>query len=413
MDTLALILAGGRGSRLDILSEKRVKPSVPFAGKFRIIDFALSNCSNSGIYNVDILTQYLPLSLNEHIGVGKPWDMDRRDSHVTLLQPHNDWYKGTADSVRKNLNLLYETKADYILILSGDHIYKMDYSKLIAFHKEKKAELTIACKVVSLEEATRFGIMMADENLKVVDFVEKPAQPKSDLASMGIYVFNKKTLIDLLENNDDIDDLDFGKHLIPSMIGGGSVYAYKFFDYWMDVGTYDSYLEANLELIETVDKIQLDMYDENWKIYTKSEDMPAVKIGSKAHISQALLSNGAIIAGDVTRSVISPGVIIHPNAKVSNSVILNETIIKSGAVIDHAIIDKNTIIGENVMIGSLENIANIERPDLLSSGISVLGKNVIVPDNLVIGKNVRIFSKVDLREYKQKTISSGLTIKKE
>ena len=412
METLALILAGGRGSRLDILSEKRVKPSVPFAGKFRIIDFTLSNCSNSGIYNVDILTQYLPLSLNEHIGSGKPWDMDRRDSHVTLLQPHEDWYNGTADSIRKNLHILYESDAKYVLILSGDHIYKMDYRKLIDFHKEKNAELTIACKVVPISEASRFGIMEANENGLVERFVEKPKEPKSDLASMGIYVFNRETLINLLENNNDIDDLDFGKHIIPSMIGGSSVYAYKFFDYWKDVGTYDSYLEANLELIETVDKIELDMYDPNWKIYTRSEDMPAVKIGSKAQIKQALLSNGSIIAGDVTRSVISPGVVIHPTAKVINSVILNNTVIYPGAVIENAIIDKNCVIGENTHIGCFENVPNKARPELLSKGITVLGKGVKVKENSLIGKNVRIFSNIDLGKLGITKVDSGETIER-
>ena len=413
MKTLAIILAGGRGSRLDILSEKRVKPSVPFAGKYRIIDFTLSNCSNSGIYNVDILTQYLPLSLNEHIGAGKPWDMDRRDSHVTLLQPHSEWYNGTADAIRKNLHCLYQSDADYVLILSGDHIYKMDYRKLIDFHVEKNAEITIACKVVPLEEASRFGIMEADETQKVVRFVEKPKQPKSDLASMGIYVFNRLKLIELLEGNDDIEDLDFGGHIIPQMISSGKVYAYKFYDYWKDVGTYDSYLKANLELIETVDKIQLDMYDPNWKIYTRSEDMPAVKIGSKAKINQALLSNGAIIAGEVTRSVISPGVIVHPTAKVFNSVILNNTEIKAGAVIENAIIDKNCVIGENARIGEFENIPNKEKPSLLSSGITVLGKGVVVGDNTKIGKNVRIFPGINLEQRKLNVVQSGETIVKE
>lgn len=413
MKTLAIILAGGRGSRLDILSEKRVKPSVPFAGKYRIIDFTLSNCCNSGIYDVDILTQYLPLSLNEHIGAGKPWDMDRRDSHVTLLQPHSEWYNGTADAIRKNLHCLYESNADYVLILSGDHIYKMDYRKLIDFHKEKNAEITIACKVVPIEEASRFGIMEADETQKVVRFVEKPKVPKSDLASMGIYVFNRLKLIELLENNDDIPDLDFGGHIIPQMIDSGKVYAYKFFDYWKDVGTYDSYLKANLELIETVDKIELDMYDPNWKIYTRSEDMPAVKIGSKAKIKQALLSNGAIIAGEVTRSVISPGVTIHPTAKVINSVILNDTEIRAGAVVENAIIDKHSVIKENAVIGAFDNIPNKDKPSLLSTGITVLGKRVVVGKGTVIGKNVRIFSNVDLEKKGITKVDSGETILKD
>ena len=413
METLALILAGGRGSRLDILSEKRVKPSVPFAGKFRIIDFTLSNCSNSGIYNVDILTQYLPHSLNEHIGSGKPWDMDRRDSHVNLLQPHADWYNGTAASIRKNMNILYESDAKYVLILSGDHIYKMDYRKLIDFHKEHNALVTIACKVVPLSDASRFGIMEANDDGMVTKFVEKPKEPKSDLASMGIYVFNREKLIELLESHDDIEDLDFGKHIIPAMIESNSVYAYKFFDYWKDVGTYDAYLEANLELIETVDKIQLDMYDPSWKIYTRSEDMPAVKIGSKAVIKQALLSNGSIIAGEVTRSVISPGVIVHPTAKVSNSVILNNTVIEEGAVIENCIIDKDCIIGKNAVLGTFDNIPNKERPDLLSSGITVLGKGVKVSPNSKIGKNVRIFSRVDLAKLNINKVESGETLKKE
>ena len=410
METLALILAGGRGSRLDILSEKRVKPSVPFAGKFRIIDFALSNCCNSGIYNVLVLTQYLPQSLNEHIGSGRPWDMDRRDSHITLLQPHADWYNGTADSVRKNLHLVEETDCKYVLILSGDHVYKMDYSKMIDYHKKMGAKLTIACKVVPLEEASRFGIMEADKTGKVVNFVEKPKEPKSDLASMGIYVFDKDLLVELLKSNDNIDDLDFGKHIIPSLIPTGNVYAYKFFDYWKDVGTYDSYLESNLELIETVDKIQLDMYDPNWKIYTRSEDMPAAKIGSKAVIHQALLSNGSIIAGNVTRSVISPGVDIAPGAVVENSVILNNTKIKSGAIIRNAIIDKNCIIGENAIIGDGENIPNKDRPDLLKSGITVLGKGVKVPSSMKIGKNVRISGGKDLSLLNIESVESGSSI---
>ena len=413
METLALILAGGRGSRLDILSEKRVKPSVPFAGKFRIIDFTLSNCSNSGIYNVDILTQYLPHSLNEHIGSGKPWDMDRRDSHVNLLQPHADWYNGTADSIRKNMNVLYESDAKYVLILSGDHIYKMDYRKLIDFHKEHNAEITIACKVVPMSDASRFGIMEADKNGMVTGFVEKPKNPKSDLASMGIYVFNREKLIDLLESHDDIEDLDFGKHIIPSMIDSNNVYAYKFFDYWKDVGTYDAYLEANLELIETVDKIQLDMYDPNWKIYTRSEDMPAVKIGSKAVINQALLSNGSIIAGEVKRSVISPGVIVNPTARVINSVILNNTVIEAGAVVENCIIDKNCVIGKNSKIGFGDNIPNKERPELLSSGITVLGKGVKVKEDSIIGKNVRIFSRIDLDKLNITKVESGETLQKE
>jgi glucose-1-phosphate adenylyltransferase len=411
METLALILAGGRGSRLDILSENRVKPSVPFAGKYRIIDFTLSNCSNSGIFNIAILTQYLPFSLNDHIGSGKPWDLDRRDSKVTLLQPHSDWYNGTADAVRKNIHYLEQSNPKYVLILSGDHIYKMDYRKMIDQHIRSKAVLTIAAKVVDLSEASRFGILEADENNRIHHFVEKPKVPTSNLASMGIYVFNADVLLEQLRNN-TIPDLDFGSHIIPGMIKESPVYAFKFYDYWKDVGTYDSYLESNLELIETVDKIPLDMYDKNWKIYTKSEELPAVKVGSKAVIRQALLSNGSIVAGIVERSVLSPGVIIHPLAKVKNSILLNNVEVKAGAIVENCIIDKSTIIGENAMVGFGEDFTpNIEHPDLLQNGITVLGKHLHVPKNMVIGRNCRIFTTSQLDKIEDNLIPSGSTIR--
>ncbi|MBN2540139.1 MAG: NTP transferase domain-containing protein [Bacilli bacterium] len=412
MKILALILAGGRGSRLDILSENRVKPSVPFAGKYRIIDFTLSNCANSYIYDIAILTQYLPFSLNDHIGSGKPWDLDRRDTKVTLLQPHEAWYEGTADAVRKNIHYIEQVNPDLVLILSGDHIYKMDYRKMIKQHIEKNAVLTVGCNVIEPEEAFRFGMMATDDQLRVTDFVEKPKQTDLTLASMGIYVFNRDVLMDWLKNNDDIEDLDFGKHIIPGMIKDNPVYAYKFFGYWKDVGTYDSYLETNLGLIETVDKIQLDMYDKKWKIYTRSEELPAVKIGSKATIRQALLSNGSIVAGHVERSVLSPGVVVHPLAKVTNSILLNDVVIKAGAVIDHCIIDKHTVIENNAMIGFGDDFTpNEERPDLLSNGITVLGKSIVVPKNMVIGRNCRIFNSADLSKVKNNTIYSGTTLK--
>ena len=411
MKILALILAGGRGSRLDILSEKRVKPSVPFAGKYRIIDFALSNCTNSHIYDIAILTQYLPFSLNDHIGSGKPWDLDRRDTKVTLLQPHNAWYNGTADAVRKNIHYIEQVNPDVVLILSGDHIYKMDYRKMINFHKEKGAELTVGCNVIEPEEAHRFGMLAADSDLLVKEFIEKPKNTDLTLASMGIYVFNTDTLLKMVKDN-AIEDLDFGKHIIPSMINEYPVYAYKFHGYWKDVGTYDSYLETNLGLIETVDKIKLDMYDPKWKIYTRSEELPAVKIGSKASIKQALLSNGAIVAGTVERSVLSPGVVVHPFAKVTNSILLNDVEVQAGAIIDNCIIDKHSVIEEGAMVGFGEDYTpNQERPDLLENGITVIGKRVTVPKNMVIGRNCRIFNTADLTILKDKIIYSGSTIR--
>ena len=366
METLAIILAGGRGSRLDILSERRSKPAVPFGGKFRIIDFALSNCTNSGIFQIGILTQYLPLSLNEHIGVGKPWDLDRRDSFVTLLQPNNSWYEGTADAIRKNLEFVKRYASKYVLILSGDHIYKMDYSKMIEQHKKTGADLTIAAKIVPLEEASRFGILETDETLRIQKFVEKPKEPKSNKASMGIYVFSTQALIDAIESHPDINDLDFGMHIIPDMINNKKVYAYEYYDYWKDVGTYDSYLEANLELCHDT---ALDLYDPNWKIYTKSEDLPPVKVGENAKISTSLISNGCKIDGIVEESVLSPGVVVGKGSIVKHSVILNDVVIGDNCKIEDTIIDKNTVIGDNSVIGTGNDMTpNKDNPKVLSSG---------------------------------------------
>jgi len=407
MKVQAFILAGGRGSRLDILSEKRVKPAVPFAGKYRIIDFTLSNCANSGIYEIGILTQYLPFSLNEHIGSGKPWDMDRRDTQLSLMQPHKEWYKGTADALKQNIEALKRSKADLVLILSGDHIYKMDYRKMIDHHTQQDATLTIAVQPVPHEDISRFGILETDASSKITAFLEKPKTATSNLASMGIYVFNKDALIEALETFEE-EDLDFGKHIIPAYVQTKKCVAYTFSDYWKDVGTYDAYLEANLELTETVDKIPLDMYDANWKIYTRSEDMPAVKVGSKASIKQALISNGSIIAGHVEKSVISPGVIIHPTAVVRHSVILNNTVIEEGAVIDHAIIDKNVIVRKNAIIGQgPSEIPNQDKPDILSSGLNVIGKGVIVESGAVIERNCRIFPDHVVKG----TLKAGSTLK--
>ncbi len=411
MKILALILAGGRGTRLDILSEDRVKPSVPFAGKYRIIDFTLSNCTNSYIYDIAILTQYLPFSLNDHIGSGKPWDLDRRDTKVTLLQPHSSWYNGTADAVKKNIHYIEQRKPDIVLILSGDHIYKMNYRKMIEAHVKNKADLTIGCNVIEPKDAFRFGMLKTDKDLRVTEFVEKPKVTDLTLASMGIYVFNTDILLKYL-NEMDNENLDFGKHVIPEMLKKDKLFAYKFYGYWKDVGTYDAYLETNLGLIETVDKIQLDMYDPTWKIFTRSEELPSVKIGSKASIKQALISNGSIVAGTVERSVISPGVIVHPLATVKNSVILNDVEIMPGAIVENCIIDKHTIIGENAMVGFGEDYTpNEEKPELLSSGITVIGKHQKVPKNMVIGRNCRIFNSAKLDDIKDNIIQSGSTLR--
>ena len=409
METLALILAGGRGSRLDILSEKRSKPAVPFGGKFRIIDFALSNCTNSGIFQIGILTQYLPLSLNEHIGVGKPWDLDRRDSFVTLLQPNNSWYEGTADAVRKNLEFVKRYASKYVLILSGDHIYKMDYSKVIEQHKKTGADLTICAKIVPIDEASRFGILETDDQLRIEKFVEKPKEPKSNKASMGIYVFSTDALIEAIESHPDIQDLDFGKHIIPDMIHNKKVYAYEFYDYWKDVGTYDSYVEANLELCHDV---ALDLYDPKWKIYTRTEDLPPVKVGADANISTSLISNGCRIDGTVEESVLSPGVVVGKGSTVKHSIILNDVVIGENCHIEDTIIDKETVIGNNSKIGYGNDLTpNKDNPKVLSSGLNVIGKKLILPEGLEIERNVRIFSSMNHKEINVKHLKSGETLK--
>jgi glucose-1-phosphate adenylyltransferase len=408
METLALILAGGKGSRLDILSNRRSKPAMPFAGKFRIIDFTLSNCTQSGIYDIGILTQYLPLSLNEHIGSGKPWDLDRRDSSVTLLQPHNYWYLGTADAVLKNLEFIDRRKPHYVLILSGDHIYKMDYRKMIAMHKEKNARLTIATQPVPFEDVSRFGIMSVGENDEIIDFKEKPKTSNSNLASMGIYLFDLDLLKEVLLNVKR-DDLDFGHHIIPHLIKSThqEVFAYRFDDYWQDVGTYDSYLETNLSMAK--DQVGLDLYDPTWKVFTKSEDLPPVKVGLNARIQQSLVSNGSVIEGEIINSVISPGVRIGKGSVVKDSVILNNVIIGDNVIIEKAILDKRVVVGRGTHIGYGDDMtANIEKPDLLKSGITVIEKGAIIPGNLKIGRNCRIFRTSNLD---QEVVKSGSTCK--
>ena len=392
MEILAMILAGGRGSRLDILSEKRVKPSVPFAGKFRIIDFALSNCSNSGIYDVALLTQYLPLSLNEHIGSGKPWDFDRRDSSITMLQPHEGpggsaWYQGTADAIRQNIEFI-KTK------------------------NPNGAELTVAAQPVPIEEASRFGIFEVDENKQILDFQEKPAEPRSNLASMGIYIFNTDALLEYLERLEN-QDLDFGKHVIPSMIKEDrKVFVHCYDSYWMDVGTYDSYLAANLDLIKKSEEVGIDLYDTGWKIYTRSEDLAPARIGETGSSQNSLISNGCKIEGTVQNSVLGPGVTVRKGATIRNSIVFSGTYIDENTHLDTVIVDKKVYIGKNSFIGHGEaKVPNYEKPDVLSSGITVIGKGAVIPEGALIGKNVRIFGEVKLNE-NNKYVPVGETVKK-
>jgi glucose-1-phosphate adenylyltransferase len=390
-----MIMAGGAGTRLSVLSEERSKPAVPFAAKYRIIDFTLSNCVNSGIYNVAVLTQYRPHSLNQHIGIGKPWDLDRARGGVRLLQPYqaragNQWYGGTADAVFRNLDYLREQRADAVLILSGDHIYKMDYRPMLRFHQEMNADLTVGVMRVPLEETDRFGIMQVDDEQRITAFFEKPkSRDKGTLASMGIYVFDTLVLAERLElGSRDHPDLDFGKHVIPSMIQEDyRVCAYAFGGYWVDVGTVQSYWETNLALLSP--EPTLDLYDTRWVIHTQSQERPPVKIGLQGHIALSLVANGCTIRGLVEHSVLSPGVYVSPEAIVRDSIVLNDSWIGPGAILDHVIVDKDVVIGANTRLGDGDDRApNHAEPDRLFTGISVVGKGAHIPANFRVGRNV-------------------------
>ncbi|MEG0615444.1 MAG: glucose-1-phosphate adenylyltransferase [Oscillospiraceae bacterium] len=385
-ECVAMLLAGGQGSRLYALTQDMAKPAVPYGGKYRIIDFPLSNCINSGIDTVGVLTQYQPLVLHDYIGNGQPWDLDKIHGGVHSLPPFQtalgaQWYKGTANAIYQNISFIERYDPEYVIILSGDHIYKMDYSEMLEFHKKKEADCTIAVLNVSLDEASRFGIMTADENGIITDFTEKPAEPKSTLASMGIYVFNwdklKKYLVD--NENDTEASKDFGKNIIPTMLADNQkMVAFPFEGYWKDVGTIDSLWEANMDLLDP--NTQLDLYDPTWKICSRNPIMPPQYIGTSATVQNSMISEGCEINGDLDFSVIFTGVTIERGATVHDSIIMPGSVIKSGAVIEYAIIGEDSVIGENAIVGA--------RPESISNknewGITVVGHNVTVSDDTKI-----------------------------
>lgn len=413
--TVAMVLAGGAGTRLDILSKHRAKPAVPFAGKYRIIDFVLSNCVNSNIYTVGVLTQYLPRSLSEHIGIGRPWDLDRSFGGVTLLPPYQRsngrWYVGTANAIYQNLNYVHDCKADNVLILAGDHVYKMNYQKMIRQHEDSDADVTIGVKEVDINVASSFGILSADEDGNVTEFEEKPKNPKSTLASQGIYIFKYDVLKKLLlEQCGPNGKSDFGKDIIPSMIGSYTCKVHECKGYWKDVGTIDQYWKTNLEFIS--DHTPVDLYEENFKVHTKSEERPPVKFIGEGRSKDSLLSNGCVVKGYVENSVLSPGVIIEEGAIVKNSIIFNDTRIKAGAVVEKSIIDKKAVIGKNCQIGVGEDLTpNFEKPDRLTTGINLIGKFVQIPDNVIIERNCRVISKVEEIDFVgRKHLHSGETL---
>jgi len=416
-EIMALLLAGGQGSRLGILTKNTAKPAVRFGGKYRIIDFPLSNCINSGIDTVGVLTQYQPLMLNQHIGIGIPWDLDRKSGGVTILAPHvkggeemGEWFMGTANAIYHNLEYIDRYDPEYVLILSGDHIYKMDYSKMLEFHKENNCTATIAVLEVSIEEASRFGIMNTLGDDKIYEFEEKPKNPKSNLASMGIYIFTWKKLREvLIEDNKIHSNSDFGLHIIPKMLADGEIlYAYRFNDYWKDVGTIESYWQANMELIKTVP--EFNFYDKFWKIYTNTENQPPQYVAKGAKLQRSIASEGCEIYGEVYSSVLGPDVTVKAGAVIKDSIIMENVMIEENAVIDRCIIDRSCIIGKNTIIGQGDNIPNENKPNIYNTGITVIGENSVVPSDVQIGKNCVIFGETTADNYPGGKIVSGESI---
>ena len=407
---MAVILAGGEGERLSILSQERAKPAVPFGGKYRIIDFTLSNCVNSDIDDVVVLTQYNPRSLNDHIGLGRPWDLDRNHGGVKLLQPYiargrvAEWYRGTADAVLRNLNVIEHDAADTVLVLAGDHIYKMDYQPFVAAHRRKRADVTIAVRRVPLAEASRMGILALDENDRVTEWQEKPKQPKSDLASMGVYVFSKKTLRRWLSE----DRVDFGANVIPAMLDAGArVFGYRYNGYWQDVGTIQSFWEANMALL--ADDPELDLYDKDWIIHTRSEERAPAKVGPTAQVHRSLISHGCVIDGTVVNSVLSPGVRVGVGAVVRDSIVMFDSVIRSGAVVDRSILDKEVVVGQGAIVGDgpFDDRPNKQEPGRLNTGITVVGKHAVIPRGTRVGRNVRVAADVRSSDFVKRVIRSG------
>jgi len=408
---IAMLLAGGQGSRLGVLTSKVAKPAVSFGGKYRIIDFPLSNCINSGIDTVGVLTQYQPLRLNSHIGIGIPWDLDRNIGGVTVLPPYekssnSEWYTGTANAIYQNLDYMEQYNPEYVIILSGDHIYKMDYEVMLDFHKANKADITIASMPVPIEEAHRFGIVITDEDNQIVDFEEKPKHPRSNLASMGIYIFNWKLLKDVLIKLKDQSNCDFGMHIIPHCFKENKrIFAYEYNGYWKDVGTLGSYWEANMELIDIIPVFNL--YEEFWRIYTKSDTLPPQYICASSKIERSIISEGCDICGEVYNSIIGAGVKIHKGAIIKDSIIMKGTEIKEGSRIYKSIIAENVVIEGDCEIGVGEELPSKLDDRIYSFGLAVIGENSYIPKNVMIGKNVAISGITSLSDYPEGVLKSG------
>jgi glucose-1-phosphate adenylyltransferase len=409
---LAVILAGGTGERLSILSEERAKPAVPFAGKYRIIDFTLSNCVNSGVHNIIVLTQYQPVSLIEHIGVGAPWGLVPPDRNIRLLQPYlareqgHNWYKGTADAVFQNLDRIEYDSVQEVLILSGDHVYKMDYSDMLEFHREKQADVTLAVTRMPQEELHRFGTVVINDNARVIRFQEKVKQPQSNLVSMGVYIFNTGILRQWLEGR---SGHDFGRNVFPRMVKKGNIFGYVFDGYWRDIGTVESFWQANMEILAVSQSF---LSDTDWPIYTNELKVPPTKVGDNATVSNCLLSAGCRIDGHIEHSIISPGVYVAEGALVKDSVVMNDTQIGRNCFIEHAILDKEILVESDACVGFGDEYAvNYSKPAVLNTGISLVGKRSVVPAGYKIGRNCIIYDNIIASDFPHSEVKSGDTIK--
>ena len=415
-EMIAMLLAGGQGSRLGVLTSRVAKPAVAFGGKYRIIDFPLSNCINSGVDTVGVLTQYQPLRLNTHIGIGIPWDLDRNVGGVSVLPPYEkvgktEWYTGTAHAIYQNLAYMESFHPDYVLILSGDHIYKMDYEVMLDYHKAHKADVSIAVMPVPQEEASRFGIVVTDDDGRIVEFQEKPEQPRSNLASMGIYIFTWEALKEALLTLSEQSNCDFGKHVIPYCHEKGeTLVAYEYNGYWKDVGTLGSYWEANMELIDIIPEFNL--YEEFWKIYTKNDILPPQYVATDAVIERSLIGDGCEIYGSVYNSVIGCGVVIEEGAVGRDSIIMQNTVIKAGAVLDKAIVAEHAVIGEGAQLGIGEEVPNKVKPAVYSFGLAVVGENAVIPAGVKIGKNTAVTGVTVPEDYPDGILASGETLDK-
>lgn len=410
-EMIAMLLAGGQGSRLGVLTAKVAKPAVAFGGKYKIIDFPLSNCINSGVDTVGVLTQYQPLRLNAHIGIGIPWDLDRNIGGVTVLPPYEkskntEWYTGTANAIYQNLDYMESYNPDYVLILSGDHIYKMDYEVMLDYHKANNADVTIAAMPVPIEEASRFGVVVTDDKHKITEFQEKPEHPKSNLASMGIYIFSWPILKEALIKLKDQPNCDFGMHVIPYIHDSGRpIYAYEYTGYWKDVGTLKSYWEANMELIDIVPEFNL--YEEFWKIYTKNDALPPQYISGDAEVDRSIIGEGCDVRGKVLNSVISANVEIGENVEIHDSIIMQGCKIKDGAKLYNTIVAENVEIGENTEIGVGEYADSRLSEKIYNCELTVLGEGTVIPPDVKIGKNVAISGKTEPSDYPDGCLSSG------